>query len=121
MSGKTWQDKLNSERVKEKGWYGCIAPDGWREIVEETDEMLAFIDPEYQIHQVKEKFGTLRYYFGSVYEHGSIESKIMHAITNSAEAKSSHTCEICGKYGETRTSQYYIRTLCDSCELARMN
>lgn len=113
----TWQEELNSKRLKTKGWYGCISPDGWRKIVEETDEMLAFIDPEYEIQQIKEKFGTLRYYFAS--DKTGLESKIMQSIVEAAEYKSSRTCEICGKYGELRDSRYYIRTLCDACESSR--
>lgn len=109
----TWQEELNNKRLKTKGWYGCIAPDGWKDIVLEADEMLAYIDPDYEIHQIKEKFGTLRYYFGSKYGFDSIEGKIMYAISSSAETKSSGTCEICGKWGELDTSKYYVRTLCD--------
>jgi hypothetical protein len=109
----SWQEELNTNRLKTKGWYGCIAPDGWKDIVLETDEMLAYIDPDYEIHQIKEKFGTLRYYYGSEHNFSSIQGKIMYAITQAAEARSSRTCEVCGKYGELDTSKYYIRTLCE--------
>ena len=108
----SWQEELNSKRLKTKGWYGCIAPDGWKDLVLRTDEMLAYMDPDYEIHQVKEKFGTLRYYYESKYEYDSIQGQIMQAIASYAEQNSSIICEICGKCGSLDDSQYYIRTLC---------
>lgn len=110
----TWQQKLNNAR-KAEGHYGCIAPDGWKNIVLETDEMLNHVDPDYKIAQVKEKYGTLRYYFDSNCDYGSVERKIMDAIIVWAETLSAHTCEHCGKNGKLRTETYYMRTLCDEC------
>lgn len=108
-----WQEELNAKRLKTKGWYGCIAPDGWKDIVLEADAMLAHIDPDYEIHQIKEKFGTLRYYYGTNHEYDSIEYKIMDAITRSAESKSAGVCEVCGKWGETDWEQSWVTTLCE--------
>ena len=108
----SWQEELNAKRLKTKGFYGCIAPDGWQGIVEKTDQMLAYIDPDYEIHQVKEKFGTLRYYFTTALKYETIEHKIMDSIVMAAELRSSRTCETCGKYGETRDLPW-VRTLCD--------
>lgn len=108
----SWQEELNAKRLKTTGWYGCIAPDGWKDIVEKADRMLAHIDPEYEIHQIKEKFGTLRYYFSTKFPYGSIEQSIMDSIVLAAETRSSRTCEQCGKYGEVRDLNW-IRTLCD--------
>lgn len=42
-------------------WIGC-GP-GWYPLIVELDRELAALDPAYRVHQVKEKFGTLRYYF----------------------------------------------------------
>jgi hypothetical protein len=109
-----WQDELNAKRLKTRGWYGCIAPDGWKDIVLKADEMLSFIDPDYEIHQIKEKFGTLRYYYGSTVTYGSVQSDIMRAIETWAESRSAFTCETCGKFGELRELSW-IRTLCDEC------
>lgn len=110
----TWQQQLNNKR-KAEGYYGCIAPDGWKDIVLETDEMLSHIDPNYKIAQIKEKYGTLRYYFDSEYVYPAVQERIMFAITVWAENRSSTTCEECGKYGKLRTDRYYIRTLCEEC------
>lgn len=105
-----WKDNLNDKRRADR-WYGVIAPDGWQKIVEETDAMLDYLDPEYKILQVKEKFGGLRYYFDT--NKTGVVSKIMHALANEAERRSTHVCETCGKWGETRDLSW-IRTLCDT-------
>lgn len=43
-------------------WISCAS--GWYPLVIELDQRLAKIAPDYTLHQVKEKFGTLRYYIG---------------------------------------------------------
>lgn len=43
-------------------WISCAK--GWYPLIIELDGKLAEIFPDYQLHQVKEKFGTLRYYIG---------------------------------------------------------
>jgi len=45
------------------GWGRCISCDaGWYPIIVELDAALANLDPNYEVQQVKEKYGTLRYY-----------------------------------------------------------
>lgn len=43
-------------------WISCDS--GWYPLIVELDKKLAEIFPDYELHQVKEKFGTLRYYIG---------------------------------------------------------
>lgn len=43
-------------------WISCSR--GWYPMIIELDKKLAEIFPDYELHQVKEKFGTLRYYIG---------------------------------------------------------
>jgi len=57
--------------------------------------------------QVKEKFGTLRFYMTS----GTEE---MYNLIHEAEEKSGTICEDCGKPGKIRHGGW-IRTLCDEC------
>ena len=116
------------KRIPE-GWGRWISHNkGWYKLVCDTDEMLRHIDPDYEIHQVKEKFGTLRYYYGSKFPWDSVEGRIMQAIVRQAEHLSSITCEYCGKaqYGtidnidttvKLQTSRYYVRTLCSTCAI----
>lgn len=57
--------------------------------------------------QVKEKFGTLRFYMS----HATDE---MYKLREEAELKSSETCELCGKPGHRRNTAW-ISTLCEEC------
>ena len=43
-------------------WISCGK--GWYPLLIELDQKLAEVFPDYELHQVKEKFGTLRYYIG---------------------------------------------------------
>jgi hypothetical protein len=55
--------------------------------------------------QIKEKFGTLRfYYFGG--------DDYCHGVESMAESMSAVTCEVCGSPGKLRNGGW-IRTLCD--------
>jgi len=117
----TWQEEFNKKRLPadNPGWYGCVVGDGWKKIVLETDAMLSHIDPNYCILQVKEKFGTLRYYFDT--DKDGADRQIMFAIASHAETRSSRTCEVCGGYGELRDDMPWIRTLCDDCMIVEAN
>jgi len=67
--------------------------------------------PQVVVTQVKEKFGTLRFY----YEAGD---DIIDGMVRMAEGMSSCTCEECGKPGKT-VGGGWIRTLCDEHAEAR--
>lgn len=61
--------------------------------------------PQFVASQVKEKFGTLRFYYQGGDEYIS-------GVINSAESTSCYTCEECGNPGKTRHGGW-VRTLCD--------
>jgi hypothetical protein len=109
----SWREELNAKRLKTRGWSGCDAPDGWKEIILAADQMLAHVDPDYQIHQVKEKYGTLRYYYATTAP--GIANDIMRTIAKWAEMSSAYVCQRCGgpEAELTRTSLY--ETLCEEC------
>jgi hypothetical protein len=69
------------------------------------------VEYDVQAVQVKEKFGTLRFYTGGI--HGDI-SDIIDALISQAEGQSAQTCEECGKHGMTR-GRGWVRTLCTDC------
>jgi len=94
--------------------------DGWKEIIRNTDEKLKYIDPDYTIAQIKEKFGGLRYYFDSSLEYGSIAHEIMDDIVRAAEYEASRTCELCGANKssdkvEVRLHKYWYFGYCQPC------
>lgn len=86
---------------------------GWDKIIAALDETLTNIDPNYSIAQIKEKFGTLRFYFGTQQEDKRWQ---MIGAVQMAEAMSAITCEDCGEQGIERDGNW-IRTLCDNCAI----
>lgn len=63
--------------------------------------------PQVIVDQVKEKFGSLRFYY-----HGGDE--YVAGLVDMAEAMSSCTCEKCGNPGNIEGSGW-IKTLCNNC------
>lgn len=100
------------------GWGRSISVDaGWYPLIIATDALLAGLDAEYVVHQVKEKFGTLRYYYRPSSEdvdHETLDA--MDAITDGAERASAITCERCGATGFLHQAPGpRVKTLCASC------
>ena len=58
------------------------------------------------VSQVKEKFGTLRFYVDR-------DNDEIHAMINMAESMSARTCEVCGSPGKSN-SRGWIKTLCET-------
>ena len=101
--------------------YGMECNDGWKDIIERTHEKLVYVDPNYTIFQIKEKFGGLRYYFDTSFEsYEDVRREIMDDIVLSAEHSASQTCELCGASGwgtnvEIRVHKYFYFGYCQSC------
>lgn len=93
--------------------------DGWFDIIDLLSKQLEWLNDTGAIRveaiQVKEKYGTLRFYTCE-YDTGSdCPEGIVWALTDYAEARSAYVCEECGAYGKRREGSW-IRTLCDKCE-----
>ena len=94
-------------------YQGFSVGNGWHDIIRDLSVKLealilalpAATRSECCASQVKEKFGTLRFYMD-----GSTDE--MDALIHAAESLSFKTCEECGAPGERRGSGW-IRTLCD--------
>lgn len=101
--------------------WGFECGDGWEPIIRRAAEKLEplikaaiAINPEEKdfvpcASQVKEKFGTLRFYL-------SCGSDEMYEITEAAERESEGTCETCGASGAKMRGDGWIYQACDSCE-----
>jgi hypothetical protein len=97
------------------GWGRWISHDaGWYPIVVALDERLATVDADYVVHQVKEKFGTLRYHCAPSSDPSPAVWETFHDITSEAEHASAVTCERCGEPGSLHQN-YLVKTLCPSC------
>lgn len=62
--------------------------------------------------QVKEKYGTLRFYMTGYTDE-------IYEIVSRAEDESERTCEECGEPGKMRTHRYWHLTLCDKHNIER--
>ena len=117
VKGIKMNAKERKEYLKKESWTGP----GWDHIIDTLDNKLSNIDPNYDINQVKEKFGLLRYYYtpstGFWKPDGgkTDEYDAMSLAVSQAEGESGRTCEECGDPGEMRDERHWLRTLCDPC------
>lgn len=124
-----------AERFKD---VGCM--DGWKELICDLVDQLDATGVKYNVVQVKEKWGGLRFYVS----HPGVRSPLrvdllvvgkskagllssrgapgkraaFHQLIREAEAKSLAMCEGCGEPGTARRG-FWIKTLCDSCHKSK--
>lgn len=95
------------DRIPKQWGKWVSVDDGWLPLVAKLNRDIEALYPDYEIYQVKEKFGLLRYYC-------SVESEPkVAALIQQAEDISGRTCEACGEPGET-TGTHWLRTECQS-------
>ena len=90
--------------------------DGWIPLLDELCNSLMVIlealtkkiGDEFYVIQIKEKFGTLRFYT-------SISHEVLDCCISQAEKKSEYTCEFCGAAGLLR-NHGWLKTRCNQCE-----
>lgn len=87
--------------------FGLMVGDGWFNIIYELGGKLLDSDPLAMAAQVKEKFGTLRFYMA-----GGVSDKGWGEISH-AEKLSMKICEVCGHHGWIHNSTGWMITLCD--------
>jgi len=104
--------------------WGFEVGDGWYTLLKEAAEKLEplcraeaekatdeikqwYGGPPCRASQIKEKYGTLRFYMTS-------ETDAMSTIIDKATSQSSKTCESCGKPGKLRGSGWLF-TRCAAC------
>ncbi len=89
---------------------------GWYPVVIALDRQLADLDPGYRVLQVKEKFGTLRYYWQPDETNPSEAVRTRgEELVNAAEALSGRTCDECAAMGSLVQRRGWLRTLCEDC------
>lgn len=91
------------ELIKSAGFFE-IGP-GWYKLVKDLIEELIAAGWDKQVCQVKEKFGSLRFYINSA-------SDECFKIISKYEELSTKTCEECGEPGQLRQGGW-LATLCD--------
>ena len=80
-----------------KGWYSLVDP-----LIKMVEELGG------KVYQIKEKFGSLRFY----YSLNDLEGKVRQAV-DKAEKESVTICQECGQPGKLRDGSWY-RTLCNN-------
>lgn len=105
-----------AEEWLDRGEPQYYAPDGWTDIILQCHHRLKAINPSYEIHQIKEKFGGLRYYIDCNVEAGDSDTiKKMNDVITDAEKQCASLCETCG----APDAQLYVvnkRYLTTRCE-----
>ncbi|MGJ0341939.1 hypothetical protein NG769_05690 [Aliarcobacter cryaerophilus] len=113
---------VNKEKLKNLEIYQKVAfefKDGWIDLVynlgKDIEDLCKLTNCELPlIQQIKEKFGTLCFYYNTLNsEYPGIVEKSIRALVLQAVHKSSNTCEICGKYGEIRVENRVYTTVCE--------
>ena len=91
--------------------FGFEIGDGWYDLLEALIRGISIIDTEKKVKvvQVKEKFGTLRFYTGGYFTDAIDE------LIRLAENKSGETCEICGRPAKTESDNHWLSTICEGC------
>ena len=85
------------ERFAEYAPANIYCGEGWHQLIVNLDIELSKIDPNYVVVQIKEKFGTLRYYIET--DVSKRKQLKMREIIMRYELLSSKTCEISGGPG----------------------
>lgn len=93
-------------------------PEGWRkafgiQMMEELRKDLIkhnYLN-NFRIVEIKEKYGGLRFYTGSVPKDSNVFE-----IISKYENLSLHKCMICGRDAETTCDGYWLETICDKCK-----
>jgi len=94
--------------------------EGWYGIIIRCNNKLSMLDPEYRILQIKEKFGTLRYYYHTNTNIYAIK-EAMDRYVRQAELESAVTCEVCGNPGSLLGRRSgWMKTRCLDCSDANM-
>jgi hypothetical protein len=80
---------------------------GWSKIVQRLIRDLFLLGWDGNLHQIKEKFGGLRFYIGG-------GSDAIYRRIDQAEAESFKTCELCGEPGKLYADGWCI-SRCTTC------
>ena len=94
-----WKEKQHNWAVE----WNKKHPDELKEVLE--------LVPQVTLDQVKEKFGTLRFYYTG-------GDDIIYGMVRMAESMSGVTCEECGNPGEIKRDGWLV-TLCETHRIAR--
>lgn len=93
-------------------------PPGWVGLVARLHHRILEIAPDYELEQVKEKYGTLRYYVALPSDDRALHEAV-EALIDEAEEESARTCEMCGRAGDLINPNHPDWTAADVYERTR--
>jgi len=97
---------LRTKRIETgDGWYHII--DSLCETIQNRMDWSEGAESRVEVNQIREKFGSLEFYFTG-------GDEVVSGMVASAESISRKTCESCSMRGEQRSSGWIV-TLCDKC------
>ena len=105
--------------------FGCECRDGWYELIynlyDEINDLYAKykIEPNITVNQVKEKFGTLRFYYSIPSDTDINLVNEIDEVVDRYSRKSEVTCEVCGQQEKLRQDTVRWEVLYDSCLMKR--
>lgn len=109
---KIFRDRRGDPRDTAMCW-GFEHGDGWFDLIDHLCRNLQWDTdrnkhPQVVATQVKEKYGSLRFYVESADER-------QNGMIDLIESMSMHICEVCGQRGQLR-GHGWLQTLCDLCD-----
>ena len=98
--------------------WGFCSGDGWEPLIRKLSEQLTYLSTgsglKFKAAQVKEKYGTLRFYYDTYGEGSDVVEDLASIAVAHAERLSEVTCEMCGKEGRVRGRGWYA-CRCPAC------
>jgi len=88
--------------------WGFETGDGWFDIIYNLSKKISKIAPQCEAAQVKEKFGSLRFYTDN-------STDEVEKLIDEAEKESYKTCEFCGSKEDVFQTEGWISTICIKC------
>lgn len=100
--------------------WGFEVGDGWSDLIvtlcARIDSILQSAPgARFQVLQVKEKFGALRFYYQLDEVEESVSEAVLEAVMLAGEA-SAHICERCGRPGDHGSKGGWLFTRCPVCQ-----
>ena len=111
------EKEKNEPRKEMNGGYMPSSEENIARYEEHIENWKKKIIPQLEAVQVKEKYGSLRFYLNGYPIQPEIDAKVT-AYINFAEAMSYKTCERCGKPGKQQGG-HWVFTICDSCNIKK--
>jgi hypothetical protein len=118
INREKWREEILPRLIPEMRnlSHGFSVADGWKTLVCDLIDHLDTYGVSYDILQIKEKFGGLRFYCQLKDRKGAFPAGFAASVMK-AEGDSLLICEDCGAPG-TRLGDGWIRTLCPACDAA---